>query len=454
MRDHQAEIEKQTSRERSIRPSATPQLTPSTPIGPPPGAPKGPSGKPSHFMKPPQGPREREVPPPRPAAHSLVEQEPLLPQMKRKPYLFIAHCYVPVLGTTIPHLKKRMKMYDWREIRVDMTGYFITFDNSKIGEEECVRCYTECNMQALFTYVMNIELHQYGNPNHVRSPSPVKRKEDKRTKDTAEKLRKAEEADYEQEKKARAQVLDPVKGALELLRPQLRDIILGDIKSKIAAPALYDFLDPTRHVAKRRKLNISDPPSNENKPTVGFGRGDLTPFAATPDYKGGYGAHRKPFSRRDPNIRHGRQKDREILRPVNAFLDERRRQTVPKRREAIQPLHRRLANFYESEDESDDENKASNRSEEQDSRSISRMSQTPSRIELEDETRTPKHKRRKVDEAGWGAESDDEVLDAEAKRFLGHLIHKEPEDMAMRELEQVLMTLPRSSKLRQRASAE
>lgn len=141
-------------------PAALPKTT--TPVLPdaPPNAPKGPSGRPAAptpiaatataTATPPAGPR----PPPvvsRNPAHALVENEPVLSSLRRRPYLFIAHCYVPVLGTTIPHLKKRLKMYDWRECRVDETGYYVTFEDSKRGEEECERCFKECNMCALFT---------------------------------------------------------------------------------------------------------------------------------------------------------------------------------------------------------------------------------------------------------------------------------------------------------------
>jgi histone-lysine N-methyltransferase SETD1 len=132
---------------------------------PPPNAPKGPSGK---GMRPPEGPRLASLP--KPAAHALVENEPILDKIKRKPYIFIAHQYVPVLGTTIVHLQKRLKNYQWKEVRVDKTGYFIIFEDSKRGEDETVRCYKECHMTALFTYVMNMECQQYGNPNYERKP--------------------------------------------------------------------------------------------------------------------------------------------------------------------------------------------------------------------------------------------------------------------------------------------
>src|SRR5438046_9728886 len=54
----------------------------------------------------------------RPAA-SLVQTKPVLQQIKRDPYIFIAHHYVPVLNATVAHLKKRLRGYGWKDILVD-----------------------------------------------------------------------------------------------------------------------------------------------------------------------------------------------------------------------------------------------------------------------------------------------------------------------------------------------
>ncbi|KAF2099210.1 histone H3-K4 methyltransferase Set1 [Rhizodiscina lignyota] len=415
--------------------------------GPPPGAPKGPSGRGAPPPPAPVGPRTPVIAAPRNAAHALVENDTVLNTIKRRPYIFIACCYVPVLGTTIPHLKKRLKVYDWREVRVDKTGYFIVFEDSKRGEDECVRCFKECHMCALFTYVMNMECQQYGNPNYERSPSPERVLAEKKRKEEQERLREQDEKDFENEKKQRAEALDPVRGALEELVPALRNIIMSDIKSRIAAPALYDLLDPDRHVAKRRKYSIEDPRSNDKvAPTLPLLKGDMSPSVGTPDSRAhGFAGHRGRPGRFE---RGGRRKDL-LPRPINAFLDERRKRPVPTRRPAVQSLHRRLMAFDESEDESEDEKRTilTRGSEAPESRPISRASPG-----IEEDLQ-PRHKRRRL-EAGWGADSDDEQIEAIARRSLGHLIGKQPEDMAAHELEQVLCTLPRSSKLRQRAAAE
>ena len=135
---------------------------------PPPNAPKGPAAKPSGK----QLPETRNVATSRISAPANVESDLILGQIKRKPYLFISVDHVPVLSSTIPHLKKRLKAFDWREIRADKIGYYVVFDDSKRGEDETVKCFKECNNAPLFTYKMKMECQQYGNPDYERSPSP------------------------------------------------------------------------------------------------------------------------------------------------------------------------------------------------------------------------------------------------------------------------------------------
>ncbi len=445
--------EEQEKHARMLHKPEPPVTKEESPPGPPPDAPKGPSGR--GPRPPPEGPR---VPiAPRPAAHSLVESEPVLDKLRRKPYIFIAHCYVPVLGTTVAHLKKRLKMFDVRELRVDKTGYYIVFEDSRRGEDETVRCFNECNMQPLFNYVMNMECQQYGNPNYERSPSPETVLAEKKEREERDRLRKEEEADLEEEKRQRALDLDPVKAAIEMLRAELRNRVMSDIKERIAAPSLYHYMDPERHAAKRRKLGIPDPiDSSSRRPAIYFGRDDDTPSIGTPDSRAGFsGSHLKPISSHDLNTK--RLRKPLANKPENAFVDERRKRPPP-RRVDVRPLHHRLQNFFDDDEDSDDEQRTAftRDTEDVDSRSLSRMSATPTELDFDDRLDTPKRKRRKLErkEPGWGAESDEEDLNAVSRQLLGDLVTKEPEDMALRELELLTSTLPRSSKLQKRARTE
>ena len=347
-----------------------------------------------------------------PAPTSLIEEKPILEQIKRDPYIFIAHCYVPVLSTTIPHMKKRLKMFAWNDIRCDKTGYYVIFDNSRRGEEEAVKCASQAHMDPLFTYVMNMECQQYGNPNYERSPSPERVQAEKAKEADLERRRREEALSLEEEKKLRAKDLDPVKAAMDLLRQELKLKLLEDVKSRIAGPALYEYLDPDRHVEKRRRLNISAP-SSGRRSGLQRERTDDTPSVGTPDWKADPSRDgRFPLSHSSlnvtalPRIRKGLAADK---RGGNAFADERRRyrKPVPKKSN-VRSLHHRLYQFRDEDEDSDDERRTSltRDTEEQESRPVSRMSVASEDSDVEDDfSQVNKHRQSKK---LWADESDDE----------------------------------------------
>ncbi|KAL4985068.1 histone-lysine N-methyltransferase, H3 lysine-4 specific [Aspergillus falconensis] len=337
---------------------------------PPPTAPKGPSGRSS--MRPsaaiPEGPRASFV---KPAIPSLIEETPILSQIKRDPYIFIAHCYVPVLSSTLPHLKKRLKAFNWKDIRCDRTGYYIIFENSRRGEEETERCYKFCHMKLLFTYIMNMESQPYGNPHYERSPSPERMKQEQRHKAEIERLKREAELDIEEEKKQRALDLNPCTEVLAIIMNDLRDKLLEDVKSRIAAPALYDYLDPERHALRRKQLGIPDP-EGIKRPIF---RLDFDSRDSTPDPHARFLNNRHPSGVSGlnilsalPRIRKAHRLDRTDV----AFLDERRKQ--PLRRRDVRPLYHRLQQLHNAEDSDDEQHTPLSRdTDDQDSRPPSRM---------------------------------------------------------------------------------
>ncbi|KAJ5224155.1 Histone-lysine N-methyltransferase [Penicillium chermesinum] len=335
--------------------------------GPPPTAPKGPSGRSS--IRPgvavPEGPRASAR---SPVVQSMVEEVPILSQIKRDPYIFIAHCYVPVLSTTIPHLRKRLKVFNYKAIRCDKTGYYIIFENSRRGEEETERCYRLCHMEPLFTYIMNMESQPYGNPNYVRSPSPERVRAAQKEKAHLEHTKKEALLDIEEEKQQRAANLDPCREVLSIIIRDLHDKLLEDVKSRIVAPSLYDFLDPGRHVARRERLGISGPESIV-QPAFRIGIDSLG-TRTTGD--------KKPDLSAFPRIR----KRYGVDQAGEAFKDERRRQPLRKRRAGLlgrlQELHH--------DDDSDEEHSAhlAGDTEERSSRHLSRASSESSEPEQDD----------------------------------------------------------------------
>jgi histone-lysine N-methyltransferase SETD1 len=417
----------------------------------PANVPKGPSGK-GISMRPPVPGAMPILATSRTTRSSLlVEHEPIKPQMKRTPYLFIAHQHVPVLSTTVAHLKKRLKAFHWQAVRCDPTGYFVTFEESKRGEDEAVKCFTQCHTAALFTYSMFMECNQYGDPDYERSPSPERVVVEKKRKAEETRLAEEEAEELEWEKKQRAEALDPVIAAAEIVKQELLEKLASDIKSRIAGPALLDLMEPEKHLSKRRKLNVADPQSKaETVSPAFFARGMNSPAIGTPNSRSGFASRqppRKALAAYDAN----RMRGKKPPRVVNAFADERRKAAPPRRR-INNPMAQLLAlekDFAHETDDDEGRSSFTRDTEEQESRPMSRAPSTES--EDEESSRAHRAKRRRI-EAGWGEESDDEMMDdSHARSLLAHLIHKDPENMAEMELEQVLAILPRSSPIWKKA---
>jgi [histone H3]-lysine4 N-trimethyltransferase SETD1 len=423
---------------------------------PPPTAPKGPSGRTfQHRPMPPTslhfGAAPKSLiamghpivmqPLTTPSLPSLIEETPILDQIKRQPYIFIAHCYVPVMSTTIPHLQKRLKMYDWQAIRCDKTGYYIVFESSNRGESEAQRCADQCHLTPLFTYVMNMECQKHGNPNYERSPSPQRALEKER-KEVNIRMKREHDLDLEEEKRQRARDLDPCRAVLQLVIREIRDKLLEDVRSRIAAPTLYEYLDPDRHVEKRRRLGIEDPQGRRNLPTNRF---EDNSSVGTPDSRLDTFNGRRPLGQSSVNILSlpRIQKRAGLDRSMVGFRDERRRRPVLKA--AVRPLFHQLEQFQDDEDSDDERHTSVTRdTEEQESRPMSRMSMT-SLSDDEDgllqKATKRRHHARDESEAG-----DDLVKDEQDKSMVGNLL--------ISKLERTIYEMSPSSKKRKRLVKE
>ncbi|OIW29970.1 histone H3-K4 methyltransferase Set1 [Coniochaeta ligniaria NRRL 30616] len=330
-----------------------------TVLGPPPTAPKAPAAQRSQSVT--EAPAW--VPPTKPRA-PLVESDPVITNIKREPYIFIAHEFVPVMATIIAHMKKRLKTHMFEDIRIDKTGYYIIFQDSPQGRSEAERCARVANNTLFFNYTMVMDLHLFGTvgkeafPQHVprrRSSSPQRRptidhkhreEQDSRRKEDAQRRRDAD-ADLEEEKKQRAKNFDPVLEARDVATREMTEQLIKHIRTKIAAPALYDFLNPANHVAKRRRLNIEDPLGSRIPSLVFEESEDKSPIST-------------PSSRADPIERRTARLDVSRLPRIRKVNGEPRKAVFKdpfaRRRPVIRPfrsLHHRLKN--ESEDESEDE---------------------------------------------------------------------------------------------------
>jgi histone-lysine N-methyltransferase SETD1 len=399
---------------------------------PPPNAPKGPS------MKAPLGPRPVVLPTPvvRTIPYSLVEQAPVLPSLGRAPYIFIAHCYVPVLGTTVGHLQKRMKSYQWEKIRCDKLGYYIIFKDSRDGRAEAERLFNGCNMLQLFNYTMNMDLQKHGNPDRVRSPTPERVAAEESKRIERRKIRQEDEADFEMEKQERARDLDPTRAALDRMKAEMLELMLVDIKTKQGTPHIHKLLDPMteKNKATRQKFNIQEPTTADTVQGPLVRRPEGPRAQMVNSFRGGM----RKFAMQRQEIR------------KNPYLDDRRSVARPRVRQP-QALHQRLQDY---DSDSDDERRTSvtRGSDGIDSRAISEAARSPARFEVDDDGHlTPHTKRQRTDR--WGQDSDDESVDV-AHKSLGSLVNKDLEEMSELELEKVLSMLKASDPIRKKALRE
>ncbi|KAH7033319.1 uncharacterized protein B0I36DRAFT_321197 [Microdochium trichocladiopsis] len=325
--------------------------------------------------------------PTKPKGYSTIEPVVIATILKSEPYIFIADASVPVMPATIPHMKKRLKSFQFDDIRADRTGYYIIFPDTSYGRDEAFRCYRSANASSFFTYTMAMTLVPGAKADRPAeadktAPHPPERESGpavgSRTRDDQQKRqnerRRDEEAVLEEEKKQRAKNFDPVMEAVEAIRREMTEHLISHIRTKVAVPVLFDYLDPANHVAKRRKLNLESTTISSRLSKTIEDR-EITPVS-TPNSRA------DPIERRTarlevaalPRIRKAKGQN---VTQRNAFTDPFARKRTATGRNAFRSLHYRLQS-PDSDEESD--NEAANRgsmvrdTEEPESRPRSRMS--------------------------------------------------------------------------------
>ncbi|WZH45123.1 Histone-lysine n H3 lysine-4 specific [Fusarium acuminatum] len=344
---------------------------------PPPTAPKGPSAQ-----RQPAASSAPQLPTLASQPKALnIEASNLAQKLADDPYIYVTGDSVPVLPSILPHMKKRLKNYGFEEIRVDKSGYFIVFRNSFTGTSEAERCFRAVNHTEFFNYDMTMQLclprpHREDTSGRRRSSASPDRKThaEPRYRDERDRRRREEEADLEEEKKQRAKNFDPVIEAVEAVRREMTEHLIRHIRTKVAAPALSDFLDPANHAAKRRKFNIEHPDDIQEIPSIEDGNDSSR--VGTPNSRA------DPIERRTgrlepkalPRIRKTKIKGQA---QKTAFVDPFARKRPPVARNAFRSLHHRLRSLdsdVESDDDTDTRTLLARETEEAESRPRSRMS--------------------------------------------------------------------------------
>ena len=268
----------------SVTPTPSATATPSVPTGPRPRAVEVLSRPPPTAPRGPAADRQRSTPvaepawsplPSKPKPYSLIEPQIVSSTLKADPYIFVSDASVPVLAATISHMKKRLKSFQFDDIRADRTGYYIVFANTRDGRDEAYRCFRSADGSAFFTYTMVMRFYPGGaesdpaqssgrsrrrseTEREERRPMPEPRQRDDRESRRRDDRRRDVEVVLDEERKQRAKNFDPVPEAAEVIRREMKEHLIRHIRTKVAIPALYNYLDPAKHVAKRRKLNLED----------------------------------------------------------------------------------------------------------------------------------------------------------------------------------------------------
>ncbi|OTB05801.1 hypothetical protein M426DRAFT_56417, partial [Hypoxylon sp. CI-4A] len=316
-----------------------------------------------------------------------IEPQPISTALKGEPYIFVSDISVPVLVATISHMKKRLKSFQFDDIRADRTGYYIIFPNTSAGRDEACRCFRSADGSAFFTYTMNMKLYgaSMGSShsiNNTHRSDPERRVlGDPRLRDEQlyrprDERRRDEEAILKEEKEQRAKNFDPVLEAVEVVRREMKEHLIRHIRTKVAIPALTTFLDPANHVLKRRKLNLEQP-AELSRPKISFEDREATPIST-------------PNSRADPIERRTARLDVTALPRIRkvkgqgaaqrnyGFTDPFARKRASTRHSAFRSLHHRLqppdSDDEASGDETENRDSIAREVEEADSRPRSRMS--------------------------------------------------------------------------------
>lgn len=368
----------------------------------PPTAPKGPA---AHRSASTPVPQPAPVPM-QPRGHTIIEAQNLASQLSNEPYLFVTSDSVPILPSIVPHMKKRLKNYGFEDIRLDKTGYYIVFRNSSNGKSEAERCFRAVNHTEFFTYDLTMQLCL---PRISRTTAPSeqarrssrsperKSRGEPRLRDEKDRRRREEEADLEEEKKQRAKNFDPVLEAVEVVRREMTEHLIRHIRTQVATPALLDFLDPAKHVAKRRALGLEPPDDIDELQSI---EDDFeSSRVGTPNSRADPIERRTGHLKPKPLPRIRKSKVKGTVQ--RAFVDPFRRNRPPVARNAFRSLHHRLRGFdsdVESDDDADARALLARDTEEPESRPRSRMS-------TDDEAS-------KDDFGSWGPGEDDSMTEA------------------------------------------
>lgn len=229
-------------------PSNAPPPPPAAPLPGSRGAPAPPTAKPGPPPVPPSGPAAQI------AQAAKAPRGPLSPALERvvggRPFIVIRDRYLPIDEVYVSDVKRALRHYDWDRIVNDETGFYVIFSSSREARE----CFEDMDGRRLFEFRMVMEYY----PNTPLPPTTTVRdggRTPARPAGSSAPLPPPPPPSSKQpplpagpsksavrSKPAR----DPVEEATDIIISELKSLLWKDVKERIVAPRIFEFLNPTR----------------------------------------------------------------------------------------------------------------------------------------------------------------------------------------------------------------
>ena len=265
--------------------------------------------------------------PPAPSAKREIDPHSMLDD---RPYIFIRDKYLPTRDVFTSDIKRALRNYDYSTVYCKQNiGFYVMFDSFR----EATDCFEDMDGRRLFEFRMVMDLHL----NHVKRTNH-KRTEAPHSSSTPTRRTDVDHSKTMKETPLQPKVRDPVKEATDMIVKELCSVLWKDVKERIAVPAIFESLNPSRFgdIKKHEKLKdetttvlqtagIAAVASIEEKPTESPQSLKLPSF-------------RRKYDALQPHKKHSKSKLLDI-RPMNHSLnydseEEEESETVPSTRKA------------------------------------------------------------------------------------------------------------------------
>ncbi|KAG5513931.1 hypothetical protein PMAC_000553 [Pneumocystis sp. 'macacae'] len=145
---------------------------------------------------------------------ALSSTADILKKINKKPYIFISEKWLPLNKFSTNDLKKHLNKHEWTDICVDEKGFYIIFKDNRSAQN----CFVTMNQTHIYQHRITMDLHRY---------VPLTDVQNTKFKNSF-------------------QPVDEAAEATNIIIKELMQMFMRDLKTKIIAPIIYEFLDPSR----------------------------------------------------------------------------------------------------------------------------------------------------------------------------------------------------------------